>query len=296
MKFRNLLLVSLAASLSLGVVANVPKKRKPAVASKVTTPAGEADDFSYAIGVAQSASRKQYIQQRGVEDKHTNLFIDGMTGKYSADDIEKMRSEIARLTAITTGVDIAEQNRKHVIPSIDRQATGKDSTAFVVESLFVKGLVEGLNKTATLTADSAAKIVEQHAKHIEEVTKQKNADYLAAYKKQKGVKSTESGLLYRVLKQGNGALPTDTTTVEVHYEGRLIDGTVFDSSYQRGQTATFPLNQVIKGWTEGLKLMPVGSTYELCIPYNLAYGERGSGRNIPPFATLVFKVELIGTK
>ena len=83
--------------------------------------------------------------------------------------------------------------------------------------------------------------------------------------------------------------------VTVDYEGKLIDGTIFDSSYQRGQTATFGVTQVIKGWTEALKLMPVGSTYELCIPYNLAYGEHGN-RTIPPFATLIFKVELIAIK
>ena len=100
-----------------------------------------------------------------------------------------------------------------------------------------------------------------------------------------------SGLLYKVVRKGDGALPTDTSTVEVHYEGKLIDGSIFDSSYQRGETTSFPLNQVIKGWQEGLKLMPVGSEYELVIPYTLAYGEVGT-RGIPPFSTLIFKVEL----
>ena len=122
-----------------------------------------------------------------------------------------------------------------------------------------------------------------------------NAEYLAQYAKQKGVKSTPSGLLYKVLKQGDGAMPADTSQVEVHYEGRLVDGTVFDSSYKRGETATFGLNQVIKGWSEAVKLMKVGSEYEICLPYNLAYGERGT-RGIPPFSTLIFKIELKSIK
>ena len=104
-----------------------------------------------------------------------------------------------------------------------------------------------------------------------------------------------SGLQYRVITQGKGVVANDTTDVEVHYEGKLIDGTIFDSSYQRGKTATFKPTQVIKGWTEALKMMPEGSTWELFIPYDLAYGERGN-QNIPPFATLIFKVEVVKVK
>lgn len=111
-----------------------------------------------------------------------------------------------------------------------------------------------------------------------------------------GVISTASGLQYKVLAQGEGARPKATDEVEVHYRGTLIDGTEFDSSYKRGQPLTFPLNRVIAGWTEGLQLMPVGSTYELYIPYNLAYGEKGAAGVIPPYATLIFQVELLGIK
>ena len=109
------------------------------------------------------------------------------------------------------------------------------------------------------------------------------------------MKTTPSGLQYRVIKQGTGAMATDTTEVEVHYEGKLIDGTVFDSSYRRGKPATFHPDQVIKGWTEALKMMPEGSVYELYIPYNLGYGERGT-QSIPPYSTLIFKVELLKVK
>ena len=110
------------------------------------------------------------------------------------------------------------------------------------------------------------------------------------------VKVTESGLQYEVLVQGKGPKPTAEQTVKVHYEGTLIDGTVFDSSYQRGEPIEFPLNGVIKGWTEGLQLMPKGSKYKLYIPYELGYGERGAGQSIPPFAALIFTVELLDIK
>jgi FKBP-type peptidyl-prolyl cis-trans isomerase len=110
------------------------------------------------------------------------------------------------------------------------------------------------------------------------------------------VKVTESGLQYEVLIEGKGAKPSVSQTVEVNYEGTLIDGTVFDSSYERGRSISFGLGQVIKGWTEGLQLMTVGSTYNLYIPYSLAYGDRGAGSKVKPYAALVFKVELISIK
>ena len=117
--------------------------------------------------------------------------------------------------------------------------------------------------------------------------------FLAENKKQPGVVTTASGLQYTVLQEGNGRQPKATDTVRCHYEGRLLDGTVFDSSYRRGVPADFGLRQVISGWTEGVQLMKEGAKYRFFIPYNLAYGEHGAGADIPPYAALVFDVELI---
>ena len=124
--------------------------------------------------------------------------------------------------------------------------------------------------------------------------KEEGEKFLAENAKREGVKTTASGLQYEVLEATIGQKPKATDTVRVHYEGTLIDGTVFDSSYKRGESIAFPLNGVIKGWTEGLQLMSVGSKYKFFIPYQLAYGERGAGASIPPYAALIFTVELLG--
>ncbi|ETD18488.1 MULTISPECIES: FKBP-type peptidyl-prolyl cis-trans isomerase [Prevotellaceae] len=123
--------------------------------------------------------------------------------------------------------------------------------------------------------------------------KEKGENYLAENAKKEGVITLPSGLQYLVLKEGNGKSPKSTDQVKCHYEGMLVDGTLFDSSIQRGEPATFPLNQVIAGWTEGLQLMKEGAKYRFFIPYTLGYGERGAGSSIPPFAALIFDVELI---
>lgn len=128
------------------------------------------------------------------------------------------------------------------------------------------------------------------------VAKAAGEAFLAENGKKNGVVTLPSGLQYQVLKEGNGKKPSATDQVVCHYEGTLIDGTVFDSSYKRNQPATFGLNQVIAGWTEGVQLMQEGAKYRFFIPYNLAYGERGAGAQIPPFAALVFDVELIEVK
>lgn len=124
--------------------------------------------------------------------------------------------------------------------------------------------------------------------------KEEGEKFLAENAKRDGVKVTASGLQYEVLEATLGQKPKATDTVRVHYEGTLIDGTVFDSSYKRGESISFPLNGVIKGWTEGLQLMSIGSKFKFFIPYQLAYGEHGAGASIPPYAALIFTVELLG--
>lgn len=151
-----------------------------------------------------------------------------------------------------------------------------------------------------MTADEAQSAINEFfAKQKTEVmSKNKKAgeEFLAKNKNNEGVVTTASGLQYKVLVAGTGAKPKDTDTVDCHYEGRLIDGRVFDSSYKRGQSAQFPVNGVIPGWVEALQLMPVGSKWQLYIPSELAYGEYGAGDAIEPNSTLIFDVELLAIK
>jgi FKBP-type peptidyl-prolyl cis-trans isomerase len=128
------------------------------------------------------------------------------------------------------------------------------------------------------------------------MTGEEGKKFLEENAKKEGVNVTSSGLQYKVIKEGYGTKPKATETVVVHYRGTLIDGTEFDSSYKRNQPISFPLNGVIAGWTEGLQLMKTGAKYEFYIPYNLAYGERGAGGVIPPYAPLIFEVELLEVK
>jgi len=289
MKFRSMLVVALAATLSFSAfAAKKTKKNNKKVAQPVMVKPVSPTDFSYAAGVAQSASLAQFLAQRsGVDSAHIKDFVEGLNKEVSAD-------EAAKLRALLASIDIKKQ-MPQIVQSMNQQATGKGDTTYVDATTFLKGLTEGLLKSNTLSADSATKIEQQQYDYYTQQLKTRNADFLKNYAKQKGVKSTPSGLLYKVIKEGDGAMPADTSEVEVHYEGKLIDGSVFDSSYKRGETATFAVNQVIKGWSEAVKLMKVGAEYEVCLPYEIAYGERGT-RGIPPYSTLIFKIELKSIK
>lgn len=166
----------------------------------------------------------------------------------------------------------------------------------------VKDMLEGAE--SRVSQQDAQKLVNDFFQKQEERERQRRREagksakaagekYLAENAKKPNVKQTASGLQYEVLTEGTGRKPKATDTVKVHYEGFLTDGTVFDSSIQRGEPISFPLNGVIAGWTEGLQLMAEGAKYRLFIPYNLGYGEHGAGASIPPYSTLIFDVELI---
>lgn len=172
-----------------------------------------------------------------------------------------------------------------------------------VTSLNYQDLAQGIEDVLTkqqpkITYQEAQQVLGQFFQELEAkiagAAKADGEKFLAENKKREGVQITASGLQYEVLEATIGQKPKATDTVKVHYEGTLIDGTVFDSSYQRGESISFPLNGVIKGWTEGLQLMSIGSKYKFYIPYQLAYGERGAGQQIPPYAALIFTVELLG--
>ena len=184
---------------------------------------------------------------------------------------------------------------------------GKSGVSLNQEAM-ARGLRDALAGSGTeFTAAQAQALVREFAMEVQKkqmqmqneralVAKEEGANFLAENKSKQGVTETASGLQYKVLKAGTGQMPTTSNTVKVHYEGRLLNGTIFDSSYQRGQPIEFQLGGVIQGWIEGLQLMKEGAKYQLYIPYNLAYGERGSPPNIGPYETLIFDVELIEVK
>lgn len=183
--------------------------------------------------------------------------------------------------------------------SIGHQLQQMNATDLNIDD-FAQAITDVFNGDAKLSdAEAQAAVQDFFSRKAEEQAKAAKAEgenFLAENAKKEGVKTLPSGLQYKVLREGNGRKPSATDKVECHYEGTLINGEVFDSSYRRGETATFGLNQVIKGWTEGLQLMQEGAKYRFFIPYNLAYGEHGAGQSIPPYAALIFDVELIKVK
>ena len=255
----------------------------------------EIDSLSYMMGVTNTQGLKEYVVgQLGVDTTYMAEFIKGVeagTQKSTKKD-----------EAYMAGIQIGQQISGRMFEGINQQLFGNDSTMQLNKENFLAGFIAAVKEEKLpLTLEAAQQYVQQHAEAIREKATEKQfaenklagEKFLAENAKKDGVVTTPSGLQYKVIKKGTGALPTDSSNVKVNYKGTLIDGTEFDSSYKRNEPATFRANQVIKGWTEALKLMPVGSTYELYIPYNLAYGAREAGQ-IKPFSALVFQVELLG--
>jgi FKBP-type peptidyl-prolyl cis-trans isomerase FklB len=179
---------------------------------------------------------------------------------------------------------------------------GQNLLSMGVEGMSVEDFVKGVSdvlagKKPEMSHAEAQQVVNEHfrklAEQAYEMNKKGGEEFLAANAKKEGVVTLPSGLQYEVIKEGNGKKPSATDRVKCHYEGTLIDGTVFDSSVKRGEPAVFGVNQVIKGWVEALQLMQEGSKWRLYIPYDMAYGENGAGEMIPPYSALIFDVELI---
>ena len=284
------LALGLLVCVSTSAAKKAKKSKKAAVAEKVDTI--PMSDFSYAFGIAQTNGLKNYLAQRmGVEEAYMADFLAGFD-KAEMDEADK------REKARQAGIEIRQQVMNQIIPQINRQIN--DSTDLLDKARFVEGFRAAIAGNAQLTADSAQAVTAKQMDYYNSVkmeakygqNRRDGEAFLAANAKKDSVVTTKSGLQYKILTAGTGAVPTATQKVKVNYEGRLIDGTVFDSSYKRKQPATFACNQVIKGWTEALTMMPVGSKWEVYIPQELGYGSREAGK-IPPFSTLIFTVELL---
>jgi FKBP-type peptidyl-prolyl cis-trans isomerase FklB len=256
----------------------------------------DVDTVSYAIGMAQTQGLKDYLVGRlGVDTAYMDEFIKGLNEGANAGDDKKKAAYYA-------GIQIGQQISNQMVKGINHELFGDDSTKTISLKNFMAGFVAGTTgKGGLMTVDSAAQVAQEmmraiKAKNLEKEFGGNKADgekFLAENAKKEGVKVLESGVQYKVIKEGTGAMPKDTSLVKVHYEGKTIDGKVFDSSYKRGEPADFRANQVIKGWTDALVHMPAGSIWEVYIPQDLAYGERQQGTDIKPFSTLIFKIELI---
>ena len=253
------------------------------------------DSLSYSIGMAQTQGLKGYLTGRlDVDTAYMAEFIKGLNegaNKTSKKDIAYM-----------AGLQIGQQISNQMMKGINQELFAGDSTKTISKDNFMAGFIAGtLEKGGVMTMEAAQEYTRTAMETIKaKAMEEKYADnkaagekFLAENKAKEGVKTTESGLQYKVITEGKGEIPADTCKVKVNYKGTLIDGTEFDSSYKRNEPATFRANQVIKGWTEALTMLPVGSKWELYIPQELAYGSRESGQ-IKPFSTLIFEVELVG--
>lgn len=255
----------------------------------------DVDSLSYAIGMAQTQGLKQYLVQRlGVDTTYIDEFVKGLNDGASAGDDKKT-------TAYYAGVQIGQQILQ-MEKGINNELFGEDSTQTISHKNFIAGFVAGtLEKNGLMSVEEAGQMAQTKmqvvkSQHLEKVygdNKKACEDFMAQIAKKDGIKKLDNGVYYEVVTEGTGEIPADTSRVKVNYEGKLINDSIFDSTYKRGEPTTFRCNQVIPGWTNALTHMPVGSTWNVYIPQDQAYAEREAGL-IKPFSCLIFKIELLG--
>ena len=295
MKKMMILALALVAGASL-YTADAAKKKKvaqteePAVEKVVLN--NSADSISYTAGMSATEGLVGYLLQQKMDTTMMADFVKGfMTCVNQGDD--------PKAKAYQMGMTIAQQLKERMLPGMKKELT--DTPDSIVDPIFYRGFTDALMQDTTLFKVSKAATffkekMENNMKARDEKRYGANRDagkqFLAENARKDSVITLPSGLQYKVLVKGNGKVPQMTDKVKVHYEGRLLDGTVFDSSYKRGEPSELTPKQVIKGWTEALTMMPEGSKWQLYIPYDLAYGDREAGQ-IKPYSMLIFDVELI---
>ena len=252
----------------------------------------DVDSLSYAFGVDQGQSVKQYLQQMQIDTAYIDEFVKGMNdGVQGADDKKK--------AAYNAGIGVGQQMNMVIKQQINRQIFGDDSTKTISLKNFLAGFAASAKgKNQKMTVEQARNIEQTVSKAIQQkyaektygANKKKSDAYMAANAKKAGVKTIAKGVQVRELKAGNGAVPKASDVVKINYVGKTIEGKVFD---QRND-ATMPVSGVIPGFTAALTTMPVGSKWEITIPYSAAYGAQQPSPDIKPFSTLVFTVELLG--
>jgi len=294
-----LALAALVAGASFSPVQAEKKKKKKkneaaVVEAEVPQPvvlANGSDSLSYAAGMMMTNGLASYLQQQLKVD--TACMADFVRGFNDAiadtDDPHEL--------AVRAGRQIADQLKQGMLPRIKADFTGTPDS--IVNTMLYRGFTDAMIGDSTVMAADWAQTFfadrQAYNNHVKvEKLSQPGRDFLKENRTKEGVITTPSGLQYKVLVKGEGDVPQPTDKVKVNYEGRLIDGTVFDASSKHGTApATFPANQVIRGWTEALTMMPVGSKWQLYIPQELGYGDRQAG-HIPPYSTLIFDIELVG--
>lgn len=284
-----------SASLNTAEAAKKKKKEQAVAVPEQVTLATSSDSVSYAAGVTMTNGLVNYlVQQQGVDTAYMADFVRGFEEAVNAGADKKMKAYIA-------GLQIADQLNSRMLPGMTNEF--KDSPDSIIANLFYRGFTASLTGDSTLFTQKAAETYFREKQAFDKKAKEEklygpNRDagrkFLAENAGKEGIITTPSGLQYKVLVKGEGEVPQTSDKVLVNYEGRLIDGTVFDASKKHGdKPASFRADQVIKGWTEALTMMPVGSKWQLFIPAELAYGERNMGQ-IKPFSALIFDVELVG--
>ncbi|MDR2681267.1 MAG: FKBP-type peptidyl-prolyl cis-trans isomerase [Tannerella sp.] len=254
----------------------------------------DVDTMSYYFGVSRADGIKNYlVMQAGVDTAYMDEFYKGFrhgAKNYSPKDV-----------AYLEGMRIAHLINNQWVDNVNRDVFMGDSGMTINRNAVLAGFYHGVRKYNDMSIISAQTYSQSKMSEIKERYKlEKYAESIAANEKflsdnknKAGVMTTPSGLQYKIITEGKGELPGEKSKIKVNYRGTLIDGTEFDSSYKNNAPGSFRVNQVIKGWTEALKMMPAGSKWELYIPQELAYGSVGQGSNIPPYSTLIFEVELL---